>query len=450
MSRLLGGFFSGFKMDFYTRLYHQNERAMKFGLDAIRKAMAYDVELVAYPHWLVGGTNGKGQVSALLANAANLLGYRTGLFTSPHLVEFRERIRIDGHLIDENELISIGEGVLSQFGGEDEPEFTGTALTYFECCFMMALRAFKQNKVQFGVFEVGLGGRLDATNSLSPQLSIITSIGRDHEEYLGHETAQIAREKAGIMREGCPVVAGRGEYEVLKEEARGHGCVSFDALGHEFGWYREKDKIFLKSRFGVIPMPGAEKLANYQIDNASVAFFALLRASELGLLQGDLNPVLSQLIERTIWVGRLWHCSSKTAQNLGVADVVLDGAHNPDGVRAFIEAIQSNAGPKALIVNSCSDKDLESMFPMYGHVFDSDCIFVVPMTSTKRACTPHEYCERLGLPVLQACDSLSGGLSRAAQIVGCQGTIYISGSLYLIGEAISLLGEQKALESILR
>lgn len=423
---------------------------MKFGLDTIRRAMAYDEGLVSYPHWLIGGTNGKGQVSALLSNAACLLGYRTGLFTSPHLVEFRERIRIDGHLIDENEMIAIGERVLSEFGGEDVPEFTGTALTYFECCLMMALRAFKQNHVQFGVFEVGLGGRLDATNSLDPQLSIITSIGRDHEEYLGHETAQIAREKAGIMREGCPVVVGRGEYEILKEEAQLHGCASFEALGHEFDWFRENGQVFLKSCYGVSPMPGAEKLANYQIDNASVAFFALLRGAELGLLQGDLQSVLAHLIERTEWVGRLWHCSQKTAQNLGVADVVLDGAHNPDGVRAFVDAVAQCESPRALVVNSCSDKDLESMFPMYGRVFDWEHIFVVPITSTKRACSPHEYCERLGLPVSRACDSLSEGVARAARIAGSRGTVYISGSLYLIGEAIVLLGEQRSLESILR
>ncbi len=436
-------------MDFYTRLYRQNERAMKFGLDAISKAMSYDDELVSYPHWLVGGTNGKGQVSALLSNAACLLGYRTGLFTSPHLVEFRERIRIDGHLMDENALIAIGERVLTEFGGEDVPGFTGTALTYFECCLMMALRAFKQNNVQFGVFEVGLGGRLDATNSLDPQLSVITSIGLDHEEYLGHETAQIAREKAGIMRAGCPVIAGRGEYEVLKDEALLHGCASFDALGHEFDWYRENERIFLKSRYGVVPMPGAEKLADYQIDNTSVAMAALLKGVEIGLLQGDLQSVLPQLIERTEWVGRLWHCSQKTAQNLGVANVILDGAHNPDGVRAFVQAVEQQHGPRALVVNSCSDKALESMFPMYGRVFDPEHIFVVPMTSTKRACAPHEYCERLGLSVSQACESLAGGLQRASVVAGTQGTIYISGSLYLIGEAISLLGEQEALESIL-
>ena len=434
--------------EFYTRLYQQNERVMKFGLDAIRKAMTYDAP-VTYPHWIVGGTNGKGQVCALLANAATLCGLRTGLFTSPHLVDFKERIRIDGKCIAEDEILSIGSEVLSQFGGDDVPDFTGIKLTYFECCLMMALRAFRAHQVQFGVFEVGLGGRLDATNALNPQMSIITSISRDHEAYLGHETSQIAREKAGIMRPGCPVIIGRDEYAVLYEEARKCGCKSIEALGHDFDWKRTQNSIVLQSKYGEVPMPGAKKLDKYQCDNAAIAYFALLKASEYGWLKGELTPVLEQLIERTRWVGRLWHCSQKTAQKYSVSDIVLDGAHNPAGVQALMDAIREIPNAKALIVNSCSDKDLESMFPQYLSVFEPNHIFVVPITSTKRACTPLEYCERLDLPKAQACTSLDEATARSSKIVGSKGNIYISGSLYLVGEAISHFGETDAMKSIL-
>ena len=131
-----------------------------------------------------------------------------------------------------------------------------------------------------------------------------------------------------------------------------------------------------------------------------------------------------------------------------VADIVLDGAHNPDGVRAFMCEVKKNPHPKALIVNSCSDKAIEEMFPQYLQALDEDQILVVPVHSTPRACLPMDYCCRTGLPQSQACDSLLAGLERASQIVGKNGTIYLSGSLYLIGEAMSLLGEQDSIGSI--
>lgn len=420
---------------------------MKFGLDHIRAALSREKK-VAYPHILVAGTNGKGQVSALFSNAAKLLGLRAGLFTSPHLVEFRERIRVDGRLIPENDIIRIGQDVLREYGGDDIPEFSGVALTYFECCLVMALRAFHQFDVDFGVFEVGLGGRLDATNALSPAMSIITSISRDHENYLGHETAQIAREKAGIMRAGCPVVCGRNEVGVLREEAGLRGCASFDALGVDFDWARAENGIVLRSRFGETPMPGAEKLADYQRDNAAVAFFAVLKAMEIGLLTRR-ESILETLIPRTKWVGRMWQCSEKSAQNLGVRRVILDGAHNPDGVRAFMTAVRSVDEPRAIVVNSCADKDISAMFPQYLSGFDRRAIFVVPVETTSRACAPEAYCQLTGLPKNQACSSLCDGLARAAQCAGSSGTVYISGSLYLIGQAIAELGENDSLESIL-
>ena len=420
---------------------------MKFGLSAIQTALAREHEIISYPHILVAGTNGKGQVSALFANAMNLIGIKTGLFTSPHLVEFRERLRVDGLLLPDEEIIDVGSHVLNEYGGDPLPEFSGTALTYFECCLIMALRAFKAHHVQFGVFEVGLGGRLDATNALSPSLSIITSISRDHEAYLGSETSQIAREKAGIMRPDCPVICGRNETDVLKLEAVSKNCASFDALGADFDWKEENHQIVLHSRFGAMPMPGAEKLAIYQRDNAAVALFALQKAQEIGLIPNVSIP--DDLIHRTRWVGRMWPCSAHTARKFGVSSIIMDGAHNPDGVRAFIEAVQSNPGPRALIVNSCGDKDISTMFPQYLSAFAPSSIFVIPVTTTQRACSPADYCSRTGLSTLQVCTSLENALTRAATIIGSSGTIYISGSLYLIGQAISELHETDALRSIL-
>ena len=435
---------------FYDRLFRQNERVMKFGLEAISSALAREPGICTYPHISVAGTNGKGQVSALLANAAYLLGLQTGLFTSPHLVDFRERIRINGKLISQKELAEIGTQILAEYGGDDVPEFSGITLTYFECCLMMALRYFKKQNVNFGVFEVGLGGRLDATNALNPSLTVITSISLDHEAYLGHTTAEIAREKAGMMRSGCPVIAGRQEFEVLEQEARNRGCSSFDALGRDFDWREHQGQVELITKDEVIALPGAEKLVNYQRDNASVAALSLIKSEAIGLLPKGVRNILDNLIPSTHWVGRMWPCHPKTAKRYHVNQIILDGAHNPDGVKAFCEAValKNSSTPKALILNSCRDKSLESMFPQYLNVFSKEHIFVVPIHHTQRACTPIEYCQRIGLPDNQACDSIEQGISRAAEIIGNDGTIYISGSLYLIGEAISLFEETDVLENI--
>ena len=436
-----------YEEEFYARLYRQNERVMKFGLEAIGAALHRE-GWPAYPHVLVAGTNGKGQVSALFANAVHLAGMRTGLFTSPHLVEFRERMRVDGRLPDAAEIVTVGTDVLREYGGDDVEGFSGTALTYFECCLVMALRLFARHDVGFGVFEVGLGGRLDATNALHPGMSIVTSIGLDHESYLGHETAQIAREKAGIMRPHCPVVSGRTEVDVLGEEARRRGCLSFDALGRDFDWEARGGNIVLRSRFGELPMHGAETMADFQRDNAAVALFALLRAEEASLIP-PVRGILDGLLPHTRWVGRNWPCSPAAARRLGVARIVLDGAHNPDGVRALTDAIAATGdAPRALVVNSCGDKAIESMFPQYPRVFARDHIFVVPVATTPRACSPDAYCTRTGLDAAQACDSLAHGLTRAARAAGPDGTVYVSGSLYLIGEALRELGETACLADI--
>ena len=435
---------------FYARLFSQNERIMKFGLEAIGKALMREAP-VTYPHILVAGTNGKGQVSALFANAVHALGYRTGLFTSPHLVDFRERIRINGRMLPAEDIIRIGNDVLTEYGGTAIPGYSGIALTYFECCLVMALRAFAHHHIQFGVFEVGLGGRLDATNALAPGLSIITSISRDHEAYLGHETAQIAREKAGIMRRGCPVICGRQEIETLRAEAIARGCSSFDALDDTFGLVRRNGAIMLDTGRELIRLTGAEDMPRYQQDNLAVAVFALLKAAECGLISGDLRGILDGLAARTRWVGRMWTCRADAAQKLGVRKVMLDGAHNPDGVHAFVSAVSQradNGTPKALVVNSCGDKALEDMFPQYLAVFDPSAIFVVPISATKRAMAPADYCRRTGLSEAQACHSLAEGLSKAAKCAGSDGIIYISGSLYLLGEAIQALGETEMLDTI--
>ncbi|MCL2326370.1 MAG: hypothetical protein FWC40_07760 [Proteobacteria bacterium] len=423
---------------------------MKFGLESIETAIAHDTLAPAYPHILVGGTNGKGQVSAILSNLATLLGHRTGLFTSPHLISFRERIRVDGACIEPADLQRVGSDTLARFGGdpEDAAMASGIVLTYFECCLMMALAHFRDIGIAFGVFEVGLGGRLDATNALSPCLSIITSVSLDHEAYLGYDLASIAREKAGIMRAGRPVILGRDAHDVLMQEASHRKAGPVYALGRDFDWIEDTDGVMFRFGTHCLPMVGAETWHDYQRDNAAVAFCAALVLSDLGLLRGELLPALRRVILATRWVGRMWRCHEASSQRLGVAAITLDGAHNPEGVRRFCQAIgQAPAVPRALIVNSCADKDIARMFSQYLGVFDASAIFVAPVQNP-RALHPHAYCTKVGHPVHQACETLHEALGRAAEYAGPDGYLYISGSLYLLGEVLHALGDTSSLDSI--
>lgn len=427
--------------NFYKRLFRQNETAIKFGIEAVSSAIRLTPNLIDYPHICVAGTNGKGQISAFLSNACSLIGMRCGLFTSPHLVDFRERIRIDGEPIPAQDLLVTGSQILAEFGGEPGPGASGITLTYFECCLMMALRFFHEKQVSFGIFEAGLGGRLDATNALSPSMTVITSIGMDHTQYLGNTTSQIALEKAGLMRPGCPVISGRQEISTLESHARELGCASFEALGRDFDWKESQGMVCLSFKNEEIPLPGAENLPSFQRDNAAVASYALIRAEQLGILPARIRPVLKKLIPSTRWPGRMWTCSLESARNYGIHSIILDGAHNPDAMRVLCNEIRTQSAPKALITNSCRDKAIEDIAAIYRTVFPENAIFAVPIHTTPRSCAPDEYCHRAGIPETQATESLNQALERAASIIGNQGTVYISGSLYLIGEAMTLLGE---------
>lgn len=436
--------------EFYARLYAQNERVVKLGLASIGEALGREPGLVGYPHILVAGTNGKGQVSATLANAFFLAGYVTGLFTSPHLVDFRERIRVDGRMIPCGDLARIGGGVLSEYGGDATDDFSGVTLTYFECCLMMALRYYRERGVNFGIFEVGLGGRLDATNALSPAVSVVASISHDHEQYLGHTLESIAHEKAGIMRRGRPVVSGRSAVAYLRREAADCGCGGFYALGEDFEWRERGGWIELETKERSLRLCRAGRLCDYQCDNAAVAAFTLCVAKKLGWISGGaLEDIVLRAVCGTRWVGRMWRCPVEVCARYGVSEIVLDGAHNPDGARVFCNAVDAGyPGARALVVNSCEDKDVERMFELYPRCFDLKRIFVCPISSTPRAMAPRRYCARIGLSQDQACGTFGEAFSRACRSVGAGGAVFISGSLYLLGDAIRELRLEPVLEGI--
>lgn len=384
------------------------------------------------PAVLVAGTNGKGSAAATLSSIAAAAGVRAGLYTSPHLVRVTERIRVNEVDLSDEEL----DGALAPvFRAADvQPEIPAT---YFEAMTAAAFVAFGECQLDLAVLEVGLGGRFDATNIARATVSVVTSIGLDHVEELGPTLGSIAREKAGIFRPGRPALVGACEEEprrVLAEVARETGTLFHDAAretavsevvtsldGTSFRLATPRGRYSLKT-----PLAGA-----HQAGNVALA----VRAAEL-LAEG--MPALdSAAIERgvaaTRWPGRLEKLSAR-----GCA-VLLDGCHNPQAAASLARFLDDTGltGRAQLVFGAMADKDVEGMaerlFPKAAGVR------LVPAPSP-RAATPAELSRRTALwrPDALPRESLEAAL-RELLADPDRPPIIVAGSLYLVGEARSLL-----------
>lgn len=305
-----------------------------FELERIRRVLAeLDDPHLAWPAVHVGGTNGKGSVSAMLSSALQVAGYRVGMYTSPHLHTVRERIQVDGRLISEAEVLAwlnAHEPLIDRHHG----------LTTFEALTAMAFSAFAAAAVEVAVVEVGLGGRLDTTNVVHPAISVLTSIGVDHTEVLGDTVAAIAADKAGIVRSGVPVVSAPQEPEAL--EAIGDATRSlgspFTLVGRDARWSPGR-LVDLRQRF-TCEVDGAAGRMSLDLDlgllgrhqqvNATTAVATLWRLAERGW-RIDRHGIAAGLT-RTVWPGRF--------EVLGRRPwLVVDGAHNPAGAAALRQTL---------------------------------------------------------------------------------------------------------------
>ena len=308
-------------------LYGLQRFGIKLGLENIRTLL----ERCGHPERGYGiihvaGTNGKGSVSAALAAILQHAGYRTGLYTSPHLHSFTERIRVDGDAIVGDEVARLT--ILLRSLAE------GVPATFFEFTTAMALLHFQQRQVDFAILEVGMGGRLDATNPVNPRLCVITPICFDHAEHLGDSLAAIAREKGGIIKEKIPVIVGRQEpeaLEVLMEEARSRHSSLF-LCGRDFSPAGGPDGFDFHGMGLELSGLRPGLLGAHQQENLSLA----LAAAAVLRRQGACIPgaALHEGIERVRWPGRLewWG---------GRREVLIDGAHNEGGARVLAAYLSS-------------------------------------------------------------------------------------------------------------
>jgi len=386
-------------------------KSAKLGLERITAVLqALGNPERAYRVVHVAGTNGKGSTCAMIDAGLRAAHIRTGLFTSPHLIEPTERIQIDGIPVspaDFERAFNVVHEAAEKLDLDCHP-------TYFETVTAMAFWLFREKKVEAAVIEVGLGGRLDSTNVVRPVLTVITPIDFDHEAYLGHTIEAIASEKAGILKPGIPAVFARQRPEAAKVlEAR---AAELHVPVTRFENFDIRDLVIdaRGSRFSGIVCPLA---GEHQVDNAVTAALAL-RA--LG--------VSTDGIAETRWPGRIEHVSPNP-------DIILDGAHNPAGARALAKYLERFYGNRRIwmIYAAMRDKAIDEVA---GILFPLASELVLTAPDTPRALRPEAMAEFAGRGHVEP--TVEAAIAYARSHAAGEDVIVITGSLFLVGEARGL------------
>ncbi len=374
---------------------------IKLGLDNMRAALAlFGDPHQRIKHVVVAGTNGKGSTSTLIADALRYSDHKVGHYTSPHLLRFTERIRVDGAEVDSGRVVELYAAIASAERRLPQP------LTFFEVATLMAFQVFAEDNVDLAVLEVGLGGRLDAVNVVDRVLSVITPIGIDHERYLGSTLSAIASEKAGIIARDTPCVSAPQDpivWDVLEAQARTMNAQLLQAP----------------------PFPSTQPAGTYQRVNVATAAAALQMLRRAGFGVGVDH--LARACREFRWPGRY--------QWLG--DVLLDGAHNGHGVEALLAALdndsQARGRPMHLVATVLADKDPAMVLEPL--VKRAASVQIVPVGSIRSRSIAD--LRTLGHPVV-------GGISQALAEAGrCaasdSGFVLVAGSLFIVADALAVL-----------
>jgi dihydrofolate synthase/folylpolyglutamate synthase len=421
----------------------------KFDLAHMRVLLAaLDNPERRFPSVLIAGTNGKGSTASTLASILQAAGVRTALYTSPHLVRINERIRINGADIPDDDFALLHDLVDRTAERLVEENELPWHPSFFEMLTAIAFEYFAQKKVEIAVLEVGMGGRLDATNVVEPRLSIITDISLDHQKFLGNTVSEIAREKAGIIRPGKPVIALPQQPQandvigntILELNARAVSAVPYvPPVSPASDGYLATDGATPVSRYplqvlGKQILVETPLLGRHQLRNVALAIAA---AEELGR-QGV--PVTPESVERgvrqTRWPGRFQIVPAKD----GSPQYVFDVAHNPAGAWALRSALSSSYEDRRLIFvfGAMRDKAIaemaEILFPLAETV-------IVTQAENPRSATPEEIRQaavRTSSTIEEATD-VSQALAHAKALAGAQGIVVVTGSIYVVGEAMRLL-----------
>ena len=354
----------------------------------------------------IAGTNGKGSTSSMLASILQESGEKVGLFTSPHIEDFRERIRINGEMISENEVISFCNKVKS-FQLDFEPSF-------FEITWTMALIHFSNLKCTVCVIETGLGGKLDATNIITPILSIITNIGLEHTNFLGDTLEKIAYEKAGIIKNNIPIVIG----ETLPQTK-----IVFEKIALE-----KQSNLYLAENSQVQTPQNFPLLGDYQLKNYRIIDTAIPILNDLGfsISESSISTGLQNLAKNTGFRGRMQIINRSPL-------TIMDVSHNYDGIKATLESLlKINTGNIKIVYGTSSDKDLDSIFS----IFPLDAEYYFTEFSNDRSAQLTQLKDKAEIIKLNAhfFSNPKEALKSAQKSTNEKDTILIFGSFFLISD----------------
>ena len=410
----------------------------------VKLALANSLQLMermGRPHEMfrsvhIAGTNGKGSTAVFIAQVLMAAGYRVGLYTSPHLVSFTERIRINGVSISEDDVVRLTRRVRDSYQNENAEQRLNP--TFFEVTTTVAFTYFAEAGIDIAVIETGMGGRLDSTNVITPLVTVITNIDIEHTEYLGASIEQIAGEKAGIIKSGVPVIFGTKQPEataVIEKEALLKGCRAAQ-LGRDFysiatGAVLEPafDYHGLKSNY---PGMQLQMIGRHQIDNACLAIAALECLRDAGIAVNE--EALRRGISLARWEGRMERVARKP-------DLYLDGAHNPASAKKLASVIRELAPLYmniALVIGILGDKDYHNILAE-----------LVPLAS-RIIVTKPQYARALDAAVLAAevrkfhdnviiMESVPDAVRRMTVESAEDDLIVVTGSLYVVGDARAVL-----------
>ena len=419
-------------MDDYSktldRIYNLRGGIIDLRLDRMDRALAlFDYPEKTFPSFHIAGTNGKGSTAAMLHRILSSAGYRTALYTSPHLVSFTERMRVMEEEITPEEVVALAHEIWHRTDGANIP------LTFFEIVTVMAFLYFSRRQVDLAVIEVGLGGRFDATNLVRSVVSVITTISKDHEAFLGSDIASIAREKGGIIKKEVPVVCGALPREAVK-------VIKKIADANQTTIYRLDENFTLKLKSGGafdykgakwnLPKISVALHGAHQIRNAAVATAALEIVSHRFPINEE---AIRSGLQNVSWPGRM-------EVMLTDPTVIIDGAHNGEGIRVLVDELRAlrGGGRIRMLFAVMADKDWRLMLDALAEVVDE--IVLTRVSQLERSADPVQL-EKEVSGKLRTCvmPDPSLAVDFLVQSAASNDIIVIAGSLYLLGEIRPML-----------
>ncbi len=424
-----------------TRLLSLHPKIIDLSLDRMHRILAKlgNPERRLPPVIHVAGTNGKGSTVAYLRHIMEAAGLTVHAYTSPHLVKFHERIRVAGQLIAESDLTLLLAECEAANGGEP--------ITFFEITTAAAFLAFSRTPADYLILEVGLGGRLDATNVIdNPALSVITTIDYDHQQYLGDTLSLIAHEKAGILKRGRPAVVGvqpeeaRAEIERVGERMR----APLSIAGQEWQAYEQHGRLVFQDERGLLDLPLPQLKGRHQIDNAGNAIAAIRLLDDPRILEQH----IAEGLKTASWPARMQRLGQGALSALVPADAELwlDGGHNPSAGRvlaqAFSELNDRHSRPLVLVWGMLNTKDVGSFIGCFAGVANRVVTLTIPdEENAVKAEALAEAARAHGLAAETAV-SLEAALRQASLTVPAP-RILICGSLYLAGRVLAAHGNEE-------